>query len=89
MTTQAETSVDDVMLEVHATWAAVLKKDGLGLDDDLFAIGGNSVLAAHVMAGLSKKFGTRLPLRLLFANPTIRGSAQAIAAHLSTLVAAR
>jgi len=88
MTTQAETSVDDVMGEVSATWAAVLKKDGLGLDDDLFAIGGNSVLAAHVMAGLSKKFGARLPLRLLFANPTIRGSSAAIAGHLAKLVAA-
>ena len=89
MTTQIGFGADDVMLAVHATWAAILKRDGLGMDDDLFAIGGNSVLVAHVMARLSKEFGTRLPLRLAFANPTVRGSGQAIAEHLSMLMAAR
>lgn len=89
MTAQIGFSPDDVMVAVHATWAAVLNRDRVGPDDDLFAVGGNSVLAAHVMAGLSRQFGTRLPLRLLFANPTVRGSGEAIAEHLSALMAAR
>lgn len=89
MTMQVGFGVDDVMLAVHEAWATVLRRDRLSMDDDLFVMGGNSVLVAHVMAGLSEKFGTRLPLRLLFANPTVRGSGHAIAEHLSTLMAAR
>lgn len=89
MTMQVDSGVDNVVLAVHAAWATVLKRDGLGLDDDFFVIGGNSVLTARVMARLSEKFGTRLPLRLLFANPTIRGCGRAIEEHLSMLMEAR
>jgi hypothetical protein len=46
------------------------------------------VLTAQVTARLSAEFGTRLPLRLSFANPTVRGSGQAIAEHLSQLAGA-
>ncbi|MER5319549.1 phosphopantetheine-binding protein [Streptosporangium roseum] len=66
---------------VLASWKAVLGHEEFGLESDFFAIGGNSFLVAQVMASLSKQIGARLPLRLFFSNPTVRGIERAIAAH--------
>jgi len=52
-------------------WAEVLGRDRVGLDDDFFAIGGQSLLATQVVARVRAAFQINLPLRCLFEAPTI------------------
>ncbi len=45
---------------------------GLADDDDFFAMGGHSLLAAQMAATLSAKLGRRIPMRAIFDAPSIR-----------------
>ncbi len=56
-------------------WGEILKLDRVGIDDDFFAIGGHSLLAAKLFSRLDEHFGRSLPLGVLFASPTVRGLA--------------
>jgi amino acid adenylation domain-containing protein len=53
-------------------WSEVLGVERVGLDDDFFAIGGHSLLAAKLFARLDESFGRSLPLGVLFSAPTVR-----------------
>jgi amino acid adenylation domain-containing protein/non-ribosomal peptide synthase protein (TIGR01720 family) len=52
-------------------WADVLAVDRIGVDDDFFALGGDSILCVRVAARLRDEFGATLPPRTLFDNPTV------------------
>ena len=69
----------DLTARVRAAWATHLGHDDFDGDADFFAIGGHSLLVARIMAELSRAAGTRLPLRMFFAHPTVRSLAAAIA----------
>ena len=58
---------------VAAVWAAVLGIDeaGIGPDDDFFALGGHSMLAATLAARLQDQSGTRVHLADVFERPTL------------------
>lgn len=63
-------------------WSGLLKKEQVGLEDDFFALGGNSLLAAEMLAHARVMFGIRAdhvgPLtRCLLRDPTLRGFARA------------
>ncbi|MFF0172333.1 amino acid adenylation domain-containing protein [Micromonospora profundi] len=62
---------------VAAIWAELL--DGrIGATTDFFLLGGHSVLAARLIAGLQEEFDLDLPIRLAFEHPTVRAQAIAI-----------
>jgi hypothetical protein len=82
VTEQVEPVVDDLRLMVRAAWETVLEHEDFGPDSDFFAVGGNSFLVAKVMASLSSQMGARLPMRLFFATPTVRGVGQAITEYV-------
>ena len=57
-------------------WGEILKVDRVGIDDDFFAIGGHSLLAAKLFSRLDEHFGRSLPLGVLFSAPTVRSLAE-------------
>lgn len=69
------TSTERVLANV---WAQVLSLERVGLDDDFFHLGGHSLLAGEVVARAREALGRDIPIRLLFASPTVRGMATAI-----------
>lgn len=52
-------------------WAELLGVKAIGVDDDFFALGGNSLTAVRMFAALKKRYDVQLPLSTLFNAPTI------------------
>jgi len=71
----------DTETKLVAIWAEVLKRDRIGATDNFLTLGGHSLLAIRVLGKISKTFGVRLPLRILFDAPTIEQLAQRIDAE--------
>ncbi|AZM91704.1 non-ribosomal peptide synthetase [Streptomyces sp. W1SF4] len=78
--TAPEGPVEEIVAEI---WAEVLAgEDGttrrIGARQGFFRIGGNSVLAARVIARLHEEFDVEMPLRAVFEHPTVAGLAAAV-----------
>jgi non-ribosomal peptide synthase protein (TIGR01720 family) len=58
-----------------AAWQEVLGRERISIDDNFFEIGGDSIKAIQVSARL-RKYGLKLGISDLFANPTIKQSAK-------------
>lgn len=56
-------------------WVKVLGVEQVGVHDNFFTLGGDSLLAARVFAEIEEKFGDNLPVTSLFEAPTIGGLA--------------
>ncbi|MDF3300842.1 non-ribosomal peptide synthetase [Streptomyces tropicalis] len=61
---------------LQEVWSTVLGTP-VGLDDDFFELGGNSLLAVRISAALRGRGLSPVPLRDLFRTPTIRELAEA------------
>jgi acyl carrier protein len=61
----------DLQKALAALWANVLGVDRVGLEDDFFALGGDSILAIQMMNRLKSSFATEIPLRDVLAATTI------------------
>ncbi|HEX4489808.1 MAG TPA: amino acid adenylation domain-containing protein [Acidimicrobiia bacterium] len=76
---------DDSMTPVEraqaAIWCEVLGLERVGIDDNFFALGGDSLLAAVLFARTARQTGRDIPLALMFASPTIREISRAIERH--------
>ncbi len=78
----AERSVEDGFVaprtELEATvariWAECLGLTQIGLTDDFFEIGGDSLTAVQLLSMVQKELGVRLPMRSIFESPTIAGA---------------
>jgi acyl-coenzyme A synthetase/AMP-(fatty) acid ligase/acyl carrier protein len=64
--------------EVARCFAEVLDLTPAGAEDSFFDLGGNSLQALRVVSRLSKTFGAKLRVRLLYGNQTVTSLAAAI-----------
>ncbi|MFD4631071.1 amino acid adenylation domain-containing protein [Streptomyces sp. NPDC058284] len=59
-------------------FARTLRRDRVGVHDDFFAIGGNSLQAAQLMSLLSERFQVRVGLAEFFRSPTVAHLAETV-----------
>ncbi|MDI1475045.1 non-ribosomal peptide synthetase [Polyangium sp. y55x31] len=56
---------------VAAIWQDILGRGSVGIHDDFFELGGQSLMATRVLARLNRAFSVRLPLQRIFELPTV------------------
>jgi acyl carrier protein len=64
---------------VATIWEEVLKRKAIGLDDDFFELGGDSLLATEIALRIAEELGIDVPLANLFENPVLKDFAIALA----------
>jgi surfactin family lipopeptide synthetase A len=63
------TALESRLLEL---WQDVLGKQGFGVSDNFFDLGGHSLLIAKLLLRIEQRFGRRLSLADVFQSPTVR-----------------
>ncbi|MGW4341102.1 condensation domain-containing protein, partial [Rhodococcus koreensis] len=69
---------------VADTFADVLGHDQIGLDDDFFTLGGNSLLATQALSRLSTAMDVRVPMRVLFEASSVQALSKWLASPTTT-----
>jgi phthiocerol/phenolphthiocerol synthesis type-I polyketide synthase E len=69
---------DDTSSQLTRIWQELLGVERVGLDQNYFDLGGDSVLAVRLFAQIEKVFKVKLPLATLFEAPTIHELAQVL-----------
>jgi thioesterase domain-containing protein len=64
-------------------WAQVLRVPRVGIQDNFFEIGGDSIKSARLSKRIHLETGRELPLNVLFSRPTVRDIACWITEHTS------
>ena len=73
--TTGETSqlrpADETEKKLQKIWESLLGVAPVGLNQDYFELGGNSILAVRLFASIADEFHRKLPLSILFEAPTV------------------
>lgn len=73
---RAESNADGIdqalLAKILTLWRVLLDQPDLDVDMDFFAAGGQSLLAARMLAEVKRLVGFRIPLAYLFSAPTPR-----------------
>jgi thioesterase domain-containing protein len=86
---------EDVERRLAPLWRVTLGAGTIPVDVNFFDLGGTSLKAVRLFAGVEEQFGVRLPLSSLFRHGSLRAQARLLAAQLdaeapsSTVVAIR
>ena len=64
---------------IAAAWREVLGVPRVGVHDDFFALGGNSLVALRLLARIRKDAGAEVPVAALLQGPTVAQMARALA----------
>lgn len=62
------TQTESVLVEM---WAQLLKVDRVGVDDDFFDLGGDSLKAQRMIAQIEERLKVNVPTQVAFANTTV------------------
>ncbi|WP_046006382.1 type I polyketide synthase [Pseudoalteromonas rubra] len=66
--TNASSTLEDKLLEL---WQKILQRQDIGLADNFFDVGGNSLLGVHLANAIGEAFSIELSVRDIFQYPTI------------------
>ncbi len=58
-------------VELAEIWSQLIGIEKVGVEDNFFALGGHSLMAAQVISRIRTTFGVDLPMRCLLDSPTI------------------
>ena len=75
------TRIEEILVGV---WTQLLPVTEIGIHDNFFELGGHSLMATQLLSRLRELFQVELPLRDLFATPTIAELAQNISTARQT-----
>jgi len=64
--------MDDNEKQVIEIWKEILKQDTVGIDDNFFDIGGNSLHLIRLNSRLKEAFARDIPVASMFRYPTVR-----------------
>ena len=78
--TQVQPSGNELEAAIADVWKKVLRTDFMGLDDNFFDLGGDSLLLVAVHSQLKKRLNREIQVMDLFDHTTVR----ALAKHLGT-----
>jgi acyl transferase domain-containing protein/thioesterase domain-containing protein len=79
-----KTSFDSVEAVLGTWWQELLGVERVGLDDDFFELGGQSLIVVRLFSKIKKTYGVNFGLSTLFEARTIRTLAQLIREAAST-----
>ncbi len=63
-------------------WENLLDRETIGLRDNFFALGGQSLLAVKILSRIESIFKLKISLREFFSNPTIQGMLEILEANV-------
>ena len=72
---QATTQIEQALCEI---WCELLGYETIGIHDDFFELGGDSMLGIRLIGSVVQRLGHRLPLTVFLEHPTIHQMAQAV-----------
>ncbi|MFO0943141.1 MAG: non-ribosomal peptide synthetase [Pirellulales bacterium] len=73
LTSVSASDSDGLEKQIHSAWCQLLSVDRVGIDDNFFDAGGDSLKLARLHQHLEALLERRFPITDLFANPTVRG----------------
>ncbi|WP_298510525.1 non-ribosomal peptide synthetase [uncultured Kordia sp.] len=73
---EAITPSNEIEEKLLRIWKEVLDKETLGVTDNFFEIGGQSLKATQIISRITKTFGVKLSMLEVFKYPTIRSFSQ-------------
>jgi thioesterase domain-containing protein/malonyl CoA-acyl carrier protein transacylase len=79
--TEFVSPTNDLERALAGMWCEVLGLREIGIHDDFFELGGQSLVALRLFSKIRKKYGVDLPLSTLFEAPTIKQCAEVVAAE--------
>lgn len=69
---QRQAASTDRQRELAAIWTRLLGAAAVGVTDDFFELGGQSLKAIEMISEVSRRYGQKIELRRFYENPTIR-----------------
>lgn len=73
-----EAPSDPIEEKLAGIWKDILNLQEVGVNDNFFELGGHSLKATVLANRIYKEFNVKMPLREIFASPTIKGIAKYI-----------